>query len=196
MASPGRALSPVAPASPSANVGDEAQIIPGVAADGSLYPIGKMEAHRAGVLHLAVSVFVMSQGAILLQRRAAGKYHCAGLWANTCCSHPQWGEAPAAAARRRLREEMGLSLDLRQTAEIDYAADVSNGLRECEHVHVFLAEADHRSLRIAPDPREVSQTRWVSVAAAAREVTLSPERFAPWFRIYLARWSELGLTSA
>jgi isopentenyl-diphosphate delta-isomerase len=172
---------------------DEAIVIPAVAADGSLFPIGKMEAHRLGVMHLAVSVFVMSGDRILLQKRADGKYHCAGLWANSCCSHPQWGESAASAARRRLREELGLVLDLRETAELEYAADVSDGLRECEHVHVFIGLADHRTLVVAADPQEVSQTRWATRAEIESELAGDPDSFAPWFRIYMDRWPELGL---
>src|SRR5262245_53833599 len=79
-------------------------------------PIGtmpKLEAHRSGRLHRAVSVFVRdSQGRLLLQQRAIGKYHSGGLWTNSCCSHPRPGEGAAAAAARRLVEEMGLACSL------------------------------------------------------------------------------------
>ena len=67
-------------------------IIPAIAEDGTLYPVEKMAAHRAGQQHLAISVFVFSQNRLLLQQRAASKYHCPGKWANTCCTHPHWGE--------------------------------------------------------------------------------------------------------
>jgi isopentenyl-diphosphate Delta-isomerase len=168
-------------------------LIPAIAADGSLYPIEKMQAHRLGTHHLAVSVFVFSGDDLLIQQRAAGKYHCAGAWANTCCSHPHWGEAPARAAERRLAEELGLQgLALDHTAVIDYAADVSDGLRECERVHVFRASADRDSLRFRPDPGEVSQTRWADWRDLRSEARATPAVFAPWFRIYLERWSELG----
>lgn len=168
-------------------------VIPGIAPDGSLYPIDKMEAHRIGALHLAISVFVMSEGALLLQRRAPGKYHCGGLWANTCCSHPAWGEAPADGAARRLREELGLDLPLSPRNVIDYAADVTNGLRECERVHVFRGDADHGSLRLTLDPEEVSDVRWMMLTELQRDARAQPDIYTPWLRIYLARWSELGL---
>ncbi len=45
---------------------------------------------------------------VLIQRRALGKYHTPGLWANTCCTHPHWDEPPEACALRRLREELGI----------------------------------------------------------------------------------------
>ncbi len=170
----------------------DAMIIPGIAADGTLYPVEKMAAHRAGALHLAVSVFVFSADCLLIQRRAAGKYHCAGLWANTCCTHPHWNEAPAQSAARRLREELGLSLTLTPTTIIEYAADVSDDMREYERVHVYRADVDHDDLVIAPAPLEVSETRWASVDTLRANALRTPERYAPWFRIYLARWDELG----
>ena len=175
-------------------VGADADLqIPGLAADGSCFPIGKMEAHRRGVRHLAVSVFLFSGDALLIQRRADGKYHSPGIWANTCCSHPNWGETPDAAAHRRLREELGVSVPLEKTAVIDYAADVGGGLRECEQVHVYRGECDRRSLVLDADPREVAETRWAAPAALRLAVRAQPEDFAAWFRIYLARWRELRL---
>lgn len=171
----------------------EPLIIPGIAEDGSLYPLEKMEAHRTGALHLAVSVFIMSGDALLLQQRAAGKYHCGGLWANTCCSHPAWGETPAASAHRRLQEELGLSVRLQACNVLDYAADVTNGLREHERVHIFRGEADAHTLRLALDPDEVSAVRWMTRPEMQHVLRTAPHMFAPWFKIYLERWDELGL---
>ena len=85
-------------------------IIPAIAEDGSLFPIEKMEAHRLGQQHLAISVFVFSGTRLLIQQRAAGKYHCPGRWANTCCSHPHWEETPEHAALRRVGEDRGLEV--------------------------------------------------------------------------------------
>jgi isopentenyl-diphosphate Delta-isomerase len=170
----------------------ESGIIPGIAADGGLYPIEKMEAHRQGALHLAVSVFVMSGDALLLQRRALTKYHCGGLWANTCCSHPHWGEAPADSAARRLYEELGVTLTLRACNIVEYKARVTDGLWEHERVHIFRGEAA-ATVQIRPDPAEVLETRWVSIEELRQDVRVRPEVYAPWFRIYLERWDELGL---
>ena len=78
--------------------------------DGRLTPVEKLAAHERGLRHLAVSVFVLRAGRILIQQRALGKYHTPGLWANTCCTHPAWGEEPRATATRRLPARLGLSL--------------------------------------------------------------------------------------
>ena len=170
----------------------ETSVIPGITADGALYPIEKMEAHRQGALHLAVSVFVMSRDAVLLQRRALTKYHCGGLWANTCCSHPHWGETPSDSAARRLYEELGITLPLRACNVVEYRARVTDGLWEHERVHIFCGEAP-ATMQIMPNAAEVLETRWASVAELRKAVRINPEIYAPWFRIYLERWDELGL---
>lgn len=175
---------------------DAPTLIPAVGPDGGLYPIEKMAAHRGeGVLHLAVSVFAFAEGRLLIQRRAAGKYHSGGLWANTVCTHPHWRETPAVSARRRLLEELGLKADVREAGSLDYAADVGMGLREVERVQVYRADVP-RDVALALNPDEVSETRWAAPADLAAEARAAPERFAPWFRIYLARWPELGLGAA
>lgn len=170
----------------------QTSIIPGIATDGGLYPIEKMEAHRQGALHLAVSAFVMSGDALLLQRRALTKYHCGGLWANTCCSHPHWGEVPAESAARRLHEELGVTLALRACNIVEYKARVTDGLWEHERVHIFRGDAA-ATIEMKPDPAEVLETRWANIQELRQDARVSPEIYAPWFRIYLERWDELGL---
>lgn len=168
-------------------------VIPAIAADGSLYPMEKLEAHRQGQLHLAISAFVFSGSALLIQRRAAGKYHCAGQWANTCCTHPHWGEDVAAAASRRLREEMGITVPLMETRIVTYRADVGEGLIEHERVHMFVARVDRDHLSMAPDPAEVSETRWIEPPQLRADIASDPGRYTPWFRIYVERFPDLRI---
>lgn len=158
--------------------------------DGVLTPVEKLEAHRRGLLHKAVSVFVLCGSAVLIQRRALGKYHTPGLWANTCCTHPHWGEAPLACAHRRLREELGLSdLPLLHCRQVTYRADVGGGLIEHELVDLYLAQVPKRP-RVLPNPDEVMQTAWVDQTDLARRTRQSPAEFTPWLRIYLDRHAD------
>jgi len=155
--------------------------------DGDLVALDKLEVHQRGLRHPAVSVFVMCGRQVLIQQRAAAKYHTPGLWANTCCTHPYWGEKPVACALRRLREELGISgLTLSHAGQIEYRADVGNGLTEHEVVEVFLTVAPS-SLTVTPHPDEVQATRWVDLHDLAAETERHPARFTPWLRIYLAK---------
>ena len=143
----------------------------------------KLAAHADGVLHRAFSVFVLNaRGEVMLQRRALGKYHSGGLWTNSCCGHPRAGEPVAAAARRRLREEMGFDCALTHVRGFVYHAEVGGGLLEHEYDHVFIGRHDADP---APDPAEVCEWRWQSPDAALAEAEAHPERFTPWFSLAL-----------
>jgi isopentenyl-diphosphate delta-isomerase len=158
----------------------------GVNESGSLYPIDKLDAHRQSTRHLAVSVFVFCGGRLLLQQRASGKYHSGGLWANTCCSHPYWDEAPAASADRRLREELGFSVPLAEFARIEYATPVG-ALFEHEIVHCFRGTADIDLDTGSFNRDEVQAIAWRDLDNLARDMARRPERYAAWFHIYMAR---------
>jgi isopentenyl-diphosphate delta-isomerase len=154
-----------------------------VVVDANDVPIGtvpKLEAHRRGLRHRAISVIIGDQhGRLLLHRRSANKYHSAGLWTNTCCSHPRPGEAPIDAAVRRLTEEMGITCPLTFLFSTQYRADVSNGLIEDEIVHVFGGRFDGAP---KPDPLEVSDWCWIPASEIVRDIDQRPERYTIWFQ--------------
>lgn len=146
----------------------------------------KLDAHRRGLRHSAVSVFLVnSDGEMLIQQRAAGKYHSPGRWANACCTHPRPGEDPAAAAARRLGEELGIEAPpIQPSGSIAYREQVSPTLIEDEVCQLFIGRHD---APVRPHPAEVAATRWIGREALLKEVGNAPDRFAVWFRIYLER---------
>ncbi|WP_425083064.1 isopentenyl-diphosphate Delta-isomerase [Ruegeria profundi] len=153
--------------------------------DGELKPVEKLKVHQLGLRHKAVSVFVLHGSKLLLQKRAACKYHTPGLWANTCCTHPDWNEVAVDCAARRLREELGITgLSPRFSTVLEYRADVGQGLIEHELVDVFRADTTVE-MTLLPNPDEVSDTRWVHLAELNAEIEQAPERFTPWLRIYM-----------
>jgi len=92
----------------------------------------KIEAHEKALLHRAFSVFIFNEkGELMLQQRAASKYHSPLLWTNTCCSHQRDGESNIKAGRRRLQEEMGFVTDITEVFSFIYKAPFDNGLT-CE----------------------------------------------------------------
>lgn len=158
--------------------------------DDTLTPVGKLVAHQKGLRHKAVSVFVMSGTQTLIQRRALGKYHTPGLWTNSCCTHPHWDEDPLKCSIRRLDQELGLR-DLLPVYrdQIEYRADVGNGLIEYELVDLFVAQAGP-DLQIVANPDEVMDYDWVELDDLKRRVVDDPARYTPWLRIYLTEHSD------
>jgi isopentenyl-diphosphate delta-isomerase len=159
-------------------------------------PLGVMEklaAHREGRLHRALSVVLRSADGkkLLLQRRAASKYHSGGAWTNTCCSHPRPGEDPGEAAVRRLREEMGIAVEaLEPLFTTVYRAPVGAGLTEYEFVHVFGCAWDGP---INPDPAEVEDHAWFDAAELRKDIAAHPERYSVWFKTYVdAFWDRMA----
>lgn len=152
-------------------------------ADRPIGAVGKLPAHREGLLHRAVSVLLFdAAGRMLLQRRALTKYHSGGLWANACCTHPYVDEPAANAAARRLGQELNVDCPLTPAFEFTYRAEVSNGLVEHEYIHAFTGRLEALP---DPDPAEVAECRWFEPGELAGQVAASPAAFAPWFRLYL-----------
>jgi len=143
--------------------------------------MGKMEAHQKGVLHRAFSVFIFnSKGELLLQQRALSKYHSAGLWTNSCCSHPRIGERNIFAAKRRLEEEMGMKCELDYLFKFTYKAVFEDGLTEHEVDHVFFGMSDELPT-INHD--EVKAFKYMNLAELANDMAVNPNIYTPWLRI-------------
>jgi isopentenyl-diphosphate delta-isomerase len=170
---------------------DEDIEITAINAQGGIYPAPKLKVHVDGTLHLAISVFLYSSQGILLQKRAMGKYHSGGLWANSCCSHPNWGEDITACAARRCREELNLDVRPKPVGVVDYRADVGNDLIEHERAHIFVAQVDPDVVGVAPNPAEVAATRWADRAGLERELSAEPDIFSQWFQQYMNRKDDI-----
>jgi len=152
-------------------------------------PIGtmpKMEAHEKAVLHRAFSVFVMNDnGEIMLQQRAAHKYHSPSLWTNTCCSHQRVGETNIQAGTRRLKEEMGFETEIKELFSFIYKAAFDNGLTEHELDHVMLG---HYNGAPVINPEEVADWKWMLPGEIKKDITENPQKYTAWFKIIFERF--------
>lgn len=151
--------------------------------------VSRERAHREGLLHRAVSVFVFDDDShLLLQRRSLVKAGFAGKWANTCCTHPRPGETVVAAGERRLREEMGLRVTLEPIGRFVYqATDESSGYVEHELDHVLVgATVDTPE----PDRDEADDFRWIGMEELRADI--SDHGYAPWLRHALDHFPRLG----
>lgn len=145
----------------------------------------KYQAHREGRLHRAFSVFIFNeQQELLLQRRALHKYHSAGLWTNTCCSHPRPNETVLAAANRRLHEEMGMSCNLKIKTHFIYKTSFDNGLTEHELDYVLVGQSNTIPI-INRD--EVESYKWQSLRDIKKDILANPHQYTSWFKIALEK---------
>jgi len=158
--------------------------------DNEIGTMGKIKAHEEGALHRAFSVLIFNdKNDILLQQRAFNKYHCGGLWTNTCCSHPKQGEALLASAQRRLKEEMGIDVPLQKSFDFIYKASFDNGLTEYEFDHVFTG-----CFSEVPDinTNEVANWKYISYRNLKKDIAKNPDDYTPWFKIIIERIDKAG----
>jgi isopentenyl-diphosphate Delta-isomerase len=146
----------------------------------------KLEVHQQAKLHRAFSILVFnSKGELLIQQRAKDKYHCPGIWANTCCSHPRVGETTIEAAHRRLVEEMGFDCPLEEKHSFVYKAEFDNGLTEHEFDHVLIGQYNGQ---ISTNPQEVDDSQWISLVELKKDIAVNPSKYAPWFKIIIDKF--------
>ena len=149
--------------------------------DNQLGLMPKMEAHEKAVLHRAFSVFIFNdEGELMLQQRAAHKYHSPLLWTNTCCSHQRDGESNIEAGKRRLIEEMGFKTNLKEIFSFVYKAQFDNGLTEHELDHVMIGNFNGTP-KINPD--EVASYKWMTLEEVKKDIELQPKLYTAWFKI-------------
>jgi isopentenyl-diphosphate delta-isomerase len=149
--------------------------------DIALGPIEKLEAHKKGLLHRAFSVFIFnSKGQLLMQQRADKKYHSAGLWTNTCCSHPNYNENILNAIERRLQEEMGMIAEIEFKFKFTYKALLENQLIEHEIDHVYFGFSDELPVI---NSEEVKNWIYIDPEELKKEITIHPENYTSWLKI-------------
>ncbi|MGG5576992.1 isopentenyl-diphosphate Delta-isomerase [Myroides sp. C15-4] len=148
--------------------------------------MGKQEAHEKALLHRAFSVFILNdKNEIMLQQRAAEKYHSPLLWANTCCSHQRVGETNIQAGKRRLNEEMGFEVALKEVFHFIYKAPFDNGLTEHEFDHVMVGYYNEDP---NINPEEVEAWKWMEIEAIKKDMEVNPQMYTAWFKIIFAEF--------
>lgn len=159
----------------------EEQVILVDTKDNQLGLMPKMEAHEKALLHRAFSVFVFNdKGELMLQQRAADKYHSPLLWTNTCCSHQRNGETNLQAGKRRLQEEMGFTCELKEVFWFVYKAPFDNGLTEHELDHVMVGKFSNEP---NINKEEVESYKWMTLEAIKADMEIQPEIYTEWFKI-------------
>jgi isopentenyl-diphosphate delta-isomerase len=153
--------------------------------DNDIGVMEKLQAHQEGLLHRAFSVFLFNdKQELLMQQRALSKYHSAGLWTNTCCSHPRPNETIKDAANRRLFEEMGMSCDLKIKTNFIYKTNFDNGLTEHELDYILIGYTNQDPI---VNKDEVEHFRWQSLPDLKNDVAVNPNNYTSWFKIAIEK---------
>lgn len=160
-------------------------------ADGEIGYMDRARCHAGrGMLHRAFSLLIFNgNGELLLQQRAASKQLWPLFWSNSCCSHPRRDESMETAARRRLREELGLSCPLHFLFKFQYHAQFDSAGAENELCSVFIGRSTER---VIINPDEIHAWRWIAPEALHAEMSGRDHgSFTPWFRLEWERvWRE------
>jgi isopentenyl-diphosphate delta-isomerase len=151
--------------------------------DKAIGEMNKLAAHQQGKLHRAFSVLLFNtSGQMLLQQRAASKYHSPLLWSNACCSHPKPGEEMIDAVNRRLIEEIGIQSQTEFSHRFHYKIEFENGLVEHELDHVFIGTTD---LVPIVNPDEVEAFRYIELNTLRNDMKQHPDQYTFWFHLIM-----------
>ncbi len=158
--------------------------------DVHLGSMGKIDAHKgSGALHRAVSVVIYRVGEgeveILLQQRSAQKLLWPHVWSNAVCTHPVDGESNENCAVRRLDEELGIQVevkDLQYLFSFVYQAKYDDDYSEHEYDHVFLLKWDGE---VIFNEAEVGATQWMRLQNLIDDMTINSSQYTPWFHILM-----------
>ena len=145
----------------------------------------KFKCHKFPLpLHSAISVLIFDKDKILLQKRSKYKKTWPLVWANTCCSHPYKGESFLSAAKRRLKEEMGIESSLKELFRFTYKAIYDKTWGENEYDVVFTGNYKGE---VKPDKKEVCEYKWVSLRDLKKDISKNPKLYTPWLKLILER---------
>ena len=152
--------------------------------DNELGEIEKLQAHRSPILHRAFSVFLVDGDKMLIQKRAYGKYHSGGKWANACCSHPRPNMKFLDSVYNRIELELGITekMDLKEVFSFTYLSKYAEDLYEYEFDHVLVGEYSMKK-PINFSTEEIAETKWIKIAELKEDLVKNPHSYATWFII-------------
>ena len=113
----------------------------------------------------------------MLQQRSHKKKTWPLVWSNSCCGHPGLDESNIDAAKRRIKDELGIELD--NILEIEpYRYKFSkDGVMENE-ICPILAGSISQEPQI--NKNEVEVYKWISWDDFLQEIKDNEDKYSPW----------------
>jgi isopentenyl-diphosphate delta-isomerase type 1 len=139
---------------------------------------------NAALIQAVIHLYLFdARGRLYLQKRAAAKDTCPGLWDSSVGGHLGAGESAAQALEREVQEELGIALDeLRDLQPLPGYLTRTDW--ESEYVHPYRAVFEGVP---RPNPEEIEEGCFAPPASIRRRIRERPEEFTPHFRIAFAR---------
>jgi len=148
----------------------------------------KFATHKIPVpLHRAISVVIFNgdKSNMLITKRSKKKPTWGGIWSNAVCSHPFPDEDYQNAAERRVKEELGIKVSLKEVSKFRYQAEMDNKVwGENEHDAIFAGKFEGK---LHPDPEEIDGYEWIDIKELKHELKTNPGRYTPWFKIIIRK---------
>ncbi len=136
----------------------------------------RLECYQKGLLHRAVNVFVFnSEGKVFLQKRSEKKFGFPLYWDLSCSEHVKPGEGFEAAAKRGLKEELGIDVQVKQILPIHRIdnRDESNNQKYLDSELMVTFKAVYNG-EMKFDPKEVAEGKFFNMEEL-------PQPLTPWF---------------
>jgi len=133
----------------------------------------KSEAHRKGLFHPTVHVWLYTKDAkILIQQRAKNKDTYPLLWDVSVAGHIGAGENIEPSAIREIQEEIRLNIlnkDLQKIGVFKSVQKHSDTFMDCEFHHTFLCELKVPLQSLKKQESEVADLKMIPVTQFAQE---------------------------
>ncbi|MCJ7468387.1 MAG: NUDIX domain-containing protein [Maribacter sp.] len=133
----------------------------------------KSEAHRKGLFHRTVHIWLYTQnGKILIQQRAKNKETHPLLWDVSVAGHIGAGEDIEESAIREIAEEIGLKVSKEDLFKIGIFKAVhhhTKSLIDCEFHHTFLCELRIPLQRLQKQDNEVAALKLIPITQFSEE---------------------------
>ena len=127
----------------------------------------KSEAHRLGLFHASVHIWLYTKkGELLLQKRAADKDSYPNLWDISVAGHIGAGETPEDAALREIKEEIGLTIDSEDLQFLKIQLQQKQpkpGFFDNEFHHIYLVEFKQATKDLTLQKEEVADIKLIAL---------------------------------
>lgn len=146
-------------------------------------PVGTMPKDKVHTfttpLHRGFSLFIFNnKNELLVTRRAATKKTFPDVWTNTVCGHPGLNEDVVTAAKRRLKDELGIIADdIQVMAPYRYRFADIHGIMENEICPVLVG---HANVNPKPNSHEVAGWQWMPWREFLVEIQNIAGKYSPW----------------